>query len=173
MYRSYRRRTWSEWAVRQSTRDCSRTIILRTPPLRNPDPSCLVVHRTKRRGGPGVLPGPQVTRFVLGYLRSNISPTCQTTIRNKRCSLAPLECAYITLLRACSSALHRMRTNDEMWMWCWPLKPHATFGVSTTPHHYSIALRQGSGELGSIGRQGKARSRAKKQAGKQASRFCS
>jgi hypothetical protein len=68
--------------------------------------SALGVHRTKKRGDAR---GSMATaaRLVLGLPLFNIlSPTCQTTIRNRRCSTALLVCGYITLFRACSTALH-------------------------------------------------------------------
>jgi hypothetical protein len=47
-----------------------------------------------------------VTRRALVTSLFHISPTCQTAIRNKPCSTARLDCGNITLLRACSNALH-------------------------------------------------------------------
>jgi hypothetical protein len=57
-------------------------------------------------------------------------------------SVVPRRSLYVGISR-CSvhAAPPCMRTKDEMWMCCWPLKPYATLGVSTSPHHPHVAAR--------------------------------
>ena len=54
-------------------------------------------------------------------------------------SVVPRRSLYVGISRCSAHAAPPcMRTKDEMWMRCWPLKRH---GVSTSPHHPHVAAR--------------------------------
>jgi len=109
-------------------------------------PSCLpwafTVHRTKRggrrkgfngHGGPlgAWLPGYLFSIFSLLRVRLQFG-----------ISVVPRRSLYVGISRCSAHAAPPcMRTKDEMWMCCWPLKPYATLGVSTSPHHPHVAAR--------------------------------
>ena len=102
-------------------------------------PSCLVVHRTKRRGS--------AEGFVAhGDARCALLPPFPITLLRVRLqfgrSVVPQRSFYVGISRCSAHAAeHCMRSKDEMWMCCWPLKPHATLGVSTSRRPPRVAAR--------------------------------